>query len=149
MSSCPNGAYLWKGLIIRMGIGLDYCSRVQIETWWIICCILVFKHPILRQCTNVADEWHTLMKEIVDYIVDEAVSTKQVCMGPKAYKIKSSKYCMFGGYLYMSSFSGPLLKYLGPKVALKVMAEMHEDFCINHTGGHSMAQRIMLQGFIG
>lgn len=51
-------------------------------------------------------------------------------------------------YSYMEKyFSGSLLKRLRPNVMFKVMADMHERFYNNHSGGRSMVRRIMLQIF--
>lgn len=61
--------------------------------------------------------------------------------------MKSARYCMFRENLYRSSFSRTLLRCLGPRATLKVMAEMQEDFCGNYTEERSMAQQIELQGF--
>lgn len=85
------------------------------------------------------------MYEIVDYIVDGSHPPNKY--EARKLQLKSTKYCMFGGQLNERSFAGPLFKCLGPKATLKVMAEMHDCFCGNHSRRRSMARRIMLQGF--
>lgn len=75
------------------------------------------------------DEW-TWLTKIVEYIINGVLPSDkfEACK----LRMKSVRYCMFEGHLYRKSFSGPLLKCLGPKTAFKVMAEMHEGLCGNH-----------------
>lgn len=79
---------------------------------------------------------------IMDFIVNGYVPPNKF----EAHKlqIKLARYCMFGENLYRKSLSSFLLKCLGPKAELKVMAEMHESFCGNHSGRCSVARRIAL-----
>lgn len=58
--------------------------------------------------------------------------------------MKSAKYCMFRWNIYWRYFSGPLLRCLCSKANLKVMAEMHDDFYNNHSGGmiNGLADRV-------
>lgn len=60
-------------------------------------------------------------------------------------KIIAVKYYMLDGELYRRSYIRPLLRCLGPESALKVVAEMHEEHCGNHSTGRSSSKRIMLQ----
>ncbi|XP_073138146.1 uncharacterized protein [Henckelia pumila] len=49
--------------------------------------------------------------------------------------------------LYKRSFSGPLLKCLGPKEAHYVLKEIHEGCCGNHLGSYSLAHKVLLAGY--
>ncbi|XP_075654687.1 uncharacterized protein LOC142624829 [Castanea sativa] len=49
--------------------------------------------------------------------------------------------------LYRRSFEGPYLQCLHPSMTDKLLAELHEGVCGSHVGGHSLAHRVMTQGF--
>lgn len=66
------------------------------------------------------------MSDIIKYIVD-GICPKDKSEARKL-RMKEVRYCMLGGQLYERSFSGLLLRCLGPKQALKVIAEMHGGF---------------------
>ncbi|XP_073154213.1 uncharacterized protein [Henckelia pumila] len=67
----------------------------------------------------------------------------------KAYRLKqrSLRFVMVEGVLYKKSFSGPLLKCLGPKEAHYVLKKIHEECCGNHLGSYSLARKVLLAGY--
>ncbi|XP_073129098.1 uncharacterized protein [Henckelia pumila] len=67
----------------------------------------------------------------------------------KAYRLKqrSLRFVMVEGVLYKRSFSGPLLKCLGPKEAHYILKEIHEGCCGNHLGSYSLARKVVLAGY--
>ncbi|XP_073120867.1 uncharacterized protein [Henckelia pumila] len=67
----------------------------------------------------------------------------------KAYRLKqrSLRFVMVEGVLYKKSFSGPLLKCLGPKEAHYILKEIHEGCCGNHLGSYSLARKVLLAGY--
>lgn len=54
---------------------------------------------------------------------------------------------MVNGQLYKCSYSGPLLRCVHSKEALRVLAEIHEGHCGNHSRERSWAHKAQLQGF--
>ena len=49
--------------------------------------------------------------------------------------------------LYKSSFSGPYLLCIHPKLTDSLLEELHEGICESHTGGRSLAYRVITQGY--
>ena len=54
---------------------------------------------------------------------------------------------MIGSDLYKRSFGGTLMRCLDKDEAFKVMTEVHEGSCGNHSGGRALAQKITRQGY--
>ncbi|KAL0455997.1 UNVERIFIED_CONTAM: hypothetical protein Slati_0938900 [Sesamum latifolium] len=65
----------------------------------------------------------------------------------EAQRIKkiSSRFFLEGGI--QKSFSKPILKCLNPEEAWEVMRKIHEGSCGNHTGGRSLATKILRNGY--
>ena len=51
------------------------------------------------------------------------------------------------GSLYKRSFSGPYLLCVHPDLVNNLLYEIHEGICGSHTGGRSLAHRVMSQGY--
>ena len=49
--------------------------------------------------------------------------------------------------LYKRSFLGPYLLCIHPKMTKSLLEELHEGICGSHTGGRSLAQRVITQGY--
>ena len=49
--------------------------------------------------------------------------------------------------LYWRSFRGLYLLCLHPKKVNELLVELHDGVCSNHVGGHSLAHKVMTQGF--
>ena len=45
--------------------------------------------------------------------------------------------------LYKSSFSGPYLLCVHPEMTKSLLEELHEGICLSHTGGRSLAHRVI------
>ncbi|KAL0304076.1 UNVERIFIED_CONTAM: hypothetical protein Sradi_6275700 [Sesamum radiatum] len=67
----------------------------------------------------------------------------------EARRIKkmAGRFFLEGGYLFKKSFSTPVLRCLNPEEAWEVMREIHEESCGNHTGGRSLATKILRNGY--
>lgn len=61
--------------------------------------------------------------------------------------IRAAKYCLLDGKLYKISNMGPLLRFNGHESSFKVMVEMHERHCGNHSCEISMSRRVMLHDY--
>ena len=49
--------------------------------------------------------------------------------------------------LYKRSFSGPYLLCIHPKASELILEELHEGICGSHTGGKSLANKAITQGY--
>ena len=49
--------------------------------------------------------------------------------------------------LYRRGHSLPLLRCVLPEEAKAILQEVHEGFCGDHTGGQSLALKVMRQGY--
>ncbi|XP_065026133.1 uncharacterized protein LOC135650583 [Musa acuminata AAA Group] len=56
-------------------------------------------------------------------------------------------YAEEGGRLYRRSFTYPLLRCLEPEEAQTVLAEVHEGVCRDHSGGRTLAHKLLRQGY--
>ncbi|XP_065002236.1 uncharacterized protein LOC135635220 [Musa acuminata AAA Group] len=56
-------------------------------------------------------------------------------------------YTEESGRLYRRSFTYPLLRCLEPDEAQTVLAEIHEGVCGKHSGGRTLAHKILRQGY--
>ncbi|XP_059670865.1 uncharacterized protein LOC132316401 [Cornus florida] len=62
-------------------------------------------------------------------------------------RITAAKYTIINNQLYRKSFSGPYLKCLSPTEALVVLRQIHDGDCGNHSGGRSLAHKVLTQGY--
>jgi len=63
----------------------------------------------------------------------------------------ATRYILLGDLLYKKSYiklhSNPYLRCLGPDEAKKVMQEIHDGDCENHTRGRSLTHKAINQGY--
>ena len=57
------------------------------------------------------------------------------------------RYTMLDGKLYRRGYSIPLLKCVAEPEKINILKEIHEGFCGGHTRGHSLAQKVIRQGY--
>ncbi|KAM6548883.1 hypothetical protein CsatB_020559 [Cannabis sativa] len=60
---------------------------------------------------------------------------------------RAARYVIYDQSLYRRSFSQPLLKCISGEGCGYILREVHEGICGNHTGGNSLALKIMRQGY--
>ena len=56
-------------------------------------------------------------------------------------------YILMDGRLYRRSYSMPLLRCVSAQEANFILREVHEGFCGDHAGGHSLSKKILRQGY--
>ena len=49
--------------------------------------------------------------------------------------------------LYKRSFSGPYLLCVHPELTESLLEELHKEICGSHTGGRSLAHRVITQDY--
>lgn len=62
-------------------------------------------------------------------------------------KRRACKYALDGGVLYRVGKGGLALRCVNKHEALKILGELHEEICGNHSGGRSLAHRVLSQGY--
>nr|KYP49937.1 Retrotransposable element Tf2 [Cajanus cajan] len=85
------------------------------------------------------------MTSIVRYL-----STGELPSEPlKARKLRvvAARYTLVGGELYKRGISSPLLKCLTPEQAHYVLREIHEGICGTHSGGRTLAAKVIRTGY--
>lgn len=85
------------------------------------------------------------MDPILSYIHNEMLPYDKL----EAQRVQevASKYRVMSEQLYMHLYLGPLLRCVCPKEALRVLEEIYEGYCGNHSGGRSLAHKTWSQGF--
>ncbi|XP_024046702.1 uncharacterized protein LOC112101040 [Citrus clementina] len=82
---------------------------------------------------------------IVSYLRDGALPPDKL----RARKIRAqaSRYTMIDGVLYRRGYTLPFLRCLDDDDADYVLREVHEGICGNHSGGRSLAHKVLRQGY--
>jgi len=86
---------------------------------------------------------------IIAYLKDGTLASDKA----KARKLQhlASRYTLLGDSLYKKSYSSLhpdlYLRCLGPDETRRVMQEIHDGDCGNHTGGRSLAYKVINQGY--
>ena len=58
-------------------------------------------------------------------------------------QIKAARYALIGNHLYLKSFTGPYLRCLNLEDVRRLLEEIHEGVCGNHSGGRSLAHKAL------
>ena len=80
-----------------------------------------------------------LLKE--DTLLEERVEADKVQRKATRYWLSENQK------LYKRSFSGPYLLCVHPKLTESLLEELPEGICGSHTGGRSLAHRVITQGY--
>nr|XP_017221509.1 PREDICTED: uncharacterized protein LOC108198257 [Daucus carota subsp. sativus] len=62
-------------------------------------------------------------------------------------RYKAARYVEYDGKLYKRGFNQPLLKCIDGDECTYVLREVHEGICGNHSGGNSLAMKVLRQGY--
>ena len=63
------------------------------------------------------------------------------------FRYHAEHYLLLNVRLYKRGISTPLLGCLNIEEAKRVLSEIHDGVCGNHSGGQSLAHKALLQGF--
>ena len=86
------------------------------------------------------------MDEIVSYLRDDILPAEK----KDAFRVKNKAAHFWlspSGTLYRRSFTGPYLRCVHPAQVQAILEEVHEGSCGCHTGGRSLAHRLISQGY--
>ena len=91
------------------------------------------------------NKWDDWMWEIMSFLKESVLPEDRV----KARKIrlKAAGYAIVGNILYRKSFSEPLLRCLMKDDADEVLSTIHSGVCGNHSGGWSLAHKVITVGY--
>ena len=62
-------------------------------------------------------------------------------------RIRAARYALIGNHLYRKSFIGPYLRCLNSDDAHRLLKEIHEGVCGNHSGDRSLAHKALTTGY--
>ncbi|XP_011081468.1 uncharacterized protein LOC105164513 [Sesamum indicum] len=108
--------------------------------------VMVKSKPIIDEAevhvVETADSWKTPFVRYLKHgeLPSDAITAKRL-------QFKANRFTMIGDDLYKRTPEGILLKCLDAERAQYVMKEIHEGSCGNHSGGRSLAQKIIRQGY--
>ncbi|XP_011075710.1 uncharacterized protein LOC105160144 [Sesamum indicum] len=108
--------------------------------------MMVKSQPVIDEkvvhAVEVTDFWRTPFVRYLKYgeLPSDAIAAKRL-------QFKENRFTMLGDDLYKRTPEGILLKCLDGERSQYVMKEIHEGSCRNHSGGRSLAQKILRQGY--
>ena len=95
---------------------------------------------------NVSQEQKSWMTPILEYLLNgslpENSKERQELMR------KASRYVVQDGRLYRRGFSMPLLRCVTKEEAKTILTEVHGGECGDHTGGQTLAKKILRYGYL-
>ena len=86
------------------------------------------------------------MDSIIQFLKED-ILPKEKIEADKIRRKVTSYWLSEDHKLYKRSFSGPYLLCIHPEQTESLLEEMHEGFCGSHTGGRSLADRALTQGY--
>ncbi|XP_024026071.1 uncharacterized protein K02A2.6-like [Morus notabilis] len=91
---------------------------------------------------RVGESW---MTPLIQYLMDAQLPNDK----DEARRIRdrAARYLLYDGLLYRRGYSTLLQRCLDEAEAQKVLHEIHEGICGNHTGGQSLALKVLRQGY--
>nr|KYP51935.1 Retrovirus-related Pol polyprotein from transposon 297 family [Cajanus cajan] len=111
----------------------------------------MMQHELLRPSINEAESMqveqknHCWMNALAHHLL-----TGELPEDPreaKKLRVKAARYTLIAGELYKRSLSAPLLKCLAPEQAQYVLREIHEGICGTHSGGRTLAAKVIRAGY--
>ncbi|XP_063948059.1 uncharacterized protein LOC135152159 [Daucus carota subsp. sativus] len=101
-----------------------------------------FREDLMEVEDEVADTWMTpILKFIQEGQLPEGVKEA------KSLRYKAARFVIYDGVLYKRGFNQPLLKCIAGDDCNYILREAHEGICGNHSGGSSLALKILRQGY--
>nr|KYP33532.1 Gypsy retrotransposon integrase-like protein 1 [Cajanus cajan] len=97
------------------------------------------------ECLQVQQGTPNWMTGIVEHLTTGSLPTNP--LEAKKMKTVAGRYTLIAGELYKRGMSTPLLKCLAPEQAQYVVREIHEDICGTHSGGRTLATKVIRAGY--
>ena len=86
-----------------------------------------------KQVCSINNEPTSWMDPIVMYLLhgDLLENKNEV----RNLRVRAARYTLIGSHLYRKSFTGPYLRCLNLEDARRLLKDIHEGVCGNHSGG--------------
>ncbi|KAJ9560504.1 hypothetical protein OSB04_005664 [Centaurea solstitialis] len=95
---------------------------------------------------QMIEENHDWSLDIWNYLKNDQLPEDK--LEARKVRLKSSRYTIFNDQLYRRSTTGLILRCVVNKQQVdRILQEMHDGECGNHSGGRSLANRISRQGY--
>ncbi|KAM6580325.1 hypothetical protein CsatA_004099 [Cannabis sativa] len=98
-----------------------------------------------KEEVEIIDSSPTWMTPIVNYLLNGQLPIEKNEAQKLLYFVP--RYTIVEGKLYQRGYSMPLLQCVLPTEANKIIKEIHEGFCGDHTGWQSLSKKIIRQGY--
>ncbi|KAK0587228.1 hypothetical protein LWI29_019474 [Acer saccharum] len=100
------------------------------------------KEVMVSEIRPVQGDWTTQLRKYLEenILPEDAVEANRV-------KYKSTRYTILRGELYRRGFSKVLQRCIAGEETKKILKDVHSGVCGNHTGGKSLAHKVLRQGF--
>ncbi|XP_024019918.1 uncharacterized protein LOC112091182 [Morus notabilis] len=85
------------------------------------------------------------MMSLIQYLTDAKLQNDKD--EARRIRYRATRYLLYDGLLYRRAYSMPLQQCLNDSEAQEVLREIHEGVCGNYTRGHSLAFKVLRQGF--
>ena len=85
------------------------------------------------------------MTLVIQYLKDGALPEDK--KKARLLRLKAARYTLYDNQLYKKGFSTLLLKCVDLEQGNRILQEIHEGICDNHTGGQSLAYNALRQGY--
>ncbi|KAJ9560378.1 hypothetical protein OSB04_005538 [Centaurea solstitialis] len=107
--------------------------------------IIHLMSPTIEEA-QVIEENHDWSNDIWNYLKNDQLPEDK--LEARKVRLKSSRYTIFDDQLYRRSTTGLILRCVVNKQQIdRILEEMHDGECGNHSGGRSLANRISRQGY--
>ncbi|XP_027345697.1 uncharacterized protein LOC113857730 [Abrus precatorius] len=98
-----------------------------------------------QECMNIENRPQNWMTSIIQYLTSSSLPNDPTLA--KKIRIQAAKYILLGKELYKRGISTPMLKCLDEDQASYVMRKIREGICGTHSGGRTMATKILRVGY--
>ncbi|XP_027364665.1 uncharacterized protein LOC113871761 [Abrus precatorius] len=98
-----------------------------------------------KECIDIENVPHNWMTPIIQYLTDSSLPNNPE--SAKKIRMHAAKYFLLGKDLYRRGISTPMLKCLNDGQANYVTREIHEGIYGIHSGGRTMAAKILRVGY--
>ncbi|XP_027356898.1 uncharacterized protein LOC113866216 [Abrus precatorius] len=98
-----------------------------------------------QECMDIENSSHNWMTSIIRYLIDGSLPEDPT--SAKKIKMHAANYLLLGKDLYRRGISTPMLKCLDDDQASYVIKEIHEGIYGTHSGGRTMAAKILRAGY--
>ena len=92
---------------------------------------------------RVVPSW---MDSIIRFLREDILPEEKIEVD-KIRRTATSYWLLEDHKLYKRSFSGLYLLCVHPELTESLLEELHEGICGSHTGGRSLAHRVIIQGY--